>query len=126
MLSDATFIGFIPVRDVAAARAFYEGVLGLEVLEDRPFALVVNANGTAIRVTPVGELTVQPFTVAGWKVRDITATVRALTAKGVVFSRYDGMDQDELGVWSAPGGGQVAWFTDPDGNTLSLTSFADA
>jgi hypothetical protein len=48
--------------------------------------------------------------------------VRALTDRGVVFSRYDGMDQDELGIWSTPSGDRVAWFADPDGNTLSLTS----
>ena len=47
-----------------------------------------------------------------------------LTARGVEFTRYDGMEQDDLGVWSAPGGDQVAWFHDPDGNTLSLTQGA--
>jgi catechol 2,3-dioxygenase-like lactoylglutathione lyase family enzyme len=67
---------------------------------------------------------VQSFTIAGWRVGDIAATVRALEAKGVRFTRYDGMDQDELGIWTAPGGDKVAWFTDPDGNTLSLTEFA--
>ena len=55
---------------------------------------------------------------------DITATVRELAERGVRFSRYDSMDQDELGIWLTPGGDRVAWFTDPDGNTLSLTTFA--
>ena len=54
---------------------------------------------------------------------DIAAAVRGLAAKGVVFTRYEGMDQDENGVWTTPGGEQVAWFPDPDGNTLSLTQF---
>ena len=40
---------------------------------------------------------------------------------GVRFEQYAGMDQDERGVWTAPGGAKVAWFKDPDGNTLSLT-----
>ena len=57
---------------------------------------------------------------------DIAATVRDLSAKGVSFTRYDGMGQDETGVWTTPGGDKVAWFTDPDGNTLSLTQFAAA
>ncbi|HVX23458.1 MAG TPA: VOC family protein [Acidimicrobiales bacterium] len=123
MLTDAPFIGFVPVTDLSAARAFYEGTLGLAVREDTPFALVVDAAGTMLRLTPVPELTVQPFTVAGWRVPDIAATVRRLAEAGVRFTRYDGMDQDDLGIWTAPGGDRVAWFTDPDGNTLSLTTF---
>jgi catechol 2,3-dioxygenase-like lactoylglutathione lyase family enzyme len=46
-----------------------------------------------------------------------------LTARGVHFTRYDGMGQDERGVWAAPGGAKIAWFLDPDGNNLSLTEF---
>ena len=124
MLAGAPFIGFIPVRDIFGARGFYERVLGLRVVEDTPFALVLDANGTMVRVTPVPDLTVQSFTIAGWRVDDIVATVRALSAKDVRFTRYDGMGQDEAGIWTTPGGDKVAWFTDPDGNTLSLTEFA--
>jgi catechol 2,3-dioxygenase-like lactoylglutathione lyase family enzyme len=126
VLAGAPFIGFIPVRDIFEARGFYERVLGLRVVEDTPFALVLDANGTMLRVTPVPNLAVQSFTIAGWRVGDITAVVRALQAGGVRFTRYDGMDQDDLGIWTTPGGDKVAWFTDPDGNTLSLTEFAAA
>ena len=122
VLAGAPFIGFIPVRDIFEARGFYTRVLGLRVLEDTPFAVVLDAGGTTLRLTPVPWLSVQPFTVAGWRVADITATVRDLAAKGVRFTRYDAMDQDELGIWTAPGGDRVAWFADPDGNTLSLTT----
>ena len=59
----------------------------------------------------------------GWSVEDISATVEGLTAAGVVFERIEGVEQDELGVWRSPGGASVAWFKDPDGNTLSLTQF---
>jgi catechol 2,3-dioxygenase-like lactoylglutathione lyase family enzyme len=124
VLTDASFMGFIPVTDVSVARAFYEGVLGLRVLDESPFAVVIDANGTSLRLTPVPELDVQPFTVAGWQVDDIHEAVRTLTDKGVGFLRYRGMDQDEFGVWTTPGGDHVAWFNDPDGNTLSLTGFA--
>jgi catechol 2,3-dioxygenase-like lactoylglutathione lyase family enzyme len=124
VLAGAPFIGFIPVRDIFEARGFYERVLGLRVVEDTPFAVVLDANGTMLRLTPVPGLAVQPFTIAGWRVADIAAAVRDLEARGVRFTRYDGMGQDELGIWTAPGGDRVAWFTDPDGNTLSLTSFA--
>jgi hypothetical protein len=62
--------------------------------------------------------------VLGWAVSDIRAAVGELLAKGIVFKVYPGFGQDELGIWTAPGGGaQVAWFTDPDGNVLSLTQF---
>ena len=124
MLADASFIGFIPVRDLPAARGFYEGTLGLRVVDDNPFALVLDAGGTMLRVTPVADLAARPFTVAGWDVPDIGAAVRALAGRGVQFTRYDGLAQDELGIWTTPGGDRVAWFTDPDGNTLSLTAFA--
>jgi catechol 2,3-dioxygenase-like lactoylglutathione lyase family enzyme len=124
VLADAPFIGFIPARDLAAARAFYEGTLGLRVVEDTPFALVLDAAGTMLRVTLVPGHTAGPFTVAGWNVPDIGAAVRDLAGRGVQFARYDGMTQDDLGVWTAPGGDLVAWFQDPDGNTLSLTAFA--
>ena len=67
--------------------------------------------------------TPQPFTVLGWAVRDIAQTVRELAARGVAFHRYGFMQQDDLGIWSAPSGARVAWFPDPDGNTLSLTQF---
>ena len=50
--------------------------------------------------------------------------VRTLAGRGIQFARYDGMTQDDLGFWITPGGDRVAWFKDPDGNTLSLTTFA--
>jgi predicted enzyme related to lactoylglutathione lyase len=71
-------------------------------------------------------LAARSFTTAGWNVPDIDAVVRDLAGRGVQFTRYAGMTQDELGVWTTPGGDRVAWFTDPDGNTLSLTTFATA
>ncbi len=56
--------------------------------------------------------------------RPISATIDEPAARGVTFTRYDGMDQDERGIWAAPGGDQVAWFLDPDENNLSLTQVA--
>jgi catechol 2,3-dioxygenase-like lactoylglutathione lyase family enzyme len=124
MLGSAPLMAFIPVTDIGAARGFYESTLGLRVLDESPFVLVVDANGTKVRITPVPDLRPQPFTIAGWEVADIGTTVEELTALGVVFNRYDGMDQRSNGVWASPSGDLVAWFVDPDGNTLSLTQFA--
>jgi catechol 2,3-dioxygenase-like lactoylglutathione lyase family enzyme len=124
MLGRAPIIAFVPVTDLAVARRFYVDTLGLPVLDESPFALVVDAGGTMLRLTPVADLQPQPFTVVGWSVPDISATVVALTALGVTFTHYDGMDQDASNIWHAPSGDRVAWFTDTDGNTLSLTTFA--
>ena len=117
-------MGFVPVRDLGVARTFYEGTLGLAVTTASPFAVVVDAGGTSLRLTEVPDLEPQPFTIAGWEVTDITATVDLLAARGVAFRRYEGMGQDERGIWTTPGGDRVAWFNDTDGNTLSLTMFA--
>lgn len=125
ILGTSKVVAFVPVTDAARARAFYEGVLGLRLVEDqKPFAMVFDANGTMLRVTPVGEYHPQPFTVLGWDVEQIESTVERLTAAGVVFQRYPGMnDSDPLGIWTAPGGARVAWFKDPDGNVLGVTQF---
>jgi catechol 2,3-dioxygenase-like lactoylglutathione lyase family enzyme len=124
VLAGAPFIGFIPVRDTSQARSFYEGILGLRVVEETSFALVIDANGTMLRLTGVPELAPQPFTIAGWQVADIAAAVRQLTENGVRFVRYDTMEQDEFRIWTSPGGDKIAWFQDPDQNLLSLTMFA--
>ena len=92
------------------------------VSEELPFALVFDLDGVMLRVTTVKELTPAAYTVLGWRTGDISATVRALQQSGVVFERYPGMAQDELGIWTVPGGAaRVAWFKDPDGNTLSVS-----
>jgi catechol 2,3-dioxygenase-like lactoylglutathione lyase family enzyme len=124
MLGTARIVAFAPVTDVDRARAFYIGVLGLRMVEDTPFALVCDAGGTILRITPVGELSPQPFTVLGWAVDDIVATSLALVDAGVELLRFEGMDQVELGVWTTPGGERIAWFNDPDGNVLSLYQHA--
>ncbi|HWF17829.1 MAG TPA: VOC family protein [Verrucomicrobiae bacterium] len=121
MLNQAPVIGFIPSRDFKPARAFYEGVLGLRVLSVDAFAMVFDANGTPIRVTLVGKFEPHPFTILGWRVPRIEETVSQLKSKGVRFERFDGLTQDELGIWAAPSGAKVAWFKDPDGNMLSVS-----
>ena len=123
MLGSSDVIAFVGATDLGRARAFYEQVLGLPMTGQNDFACVFDANGTMIRVTAVPEVARGGYTVLGWRVADIAAAVRDLSAKGVVLLRYDGMDQDDSGVWTTPGGEQVAWFADPDGNILSLTQF---
>jgi hypothetical protein len=85
--------------------------------------LVFDANGIMLRVANVGKVVIAPYTVLGWQVKNIGESMKALLAAGVKFEIYAGQGQDELGVWHTPSGAKVAWFKDPDGNTLSITQF---
>ena len=123
MLESARAIAFVPATDLGRARNFYEGVLGLEVLDVSGFACVFRVGGATLRVALVGTFSPQPFTVFGWAVGGISETMAGLAARGVEFLRYEGMDQDPAGVWTTPGGDRIAWFRDPEGNVLSLTQF---
>jgi catechol 2,3-dioxygenase-like lactoylglutathione lyase family enzyme len=124
MLSDARVCGFAATTDVAAATAFYRDVLGLTLVDENPYALVFDANGTMLRITAVQEAVIAPYTVLGWNVDDIAGEVRALVGRGVSFMQVDGIDQDDLGIWTTPDGSRIAWFHDPDGNVLSLAQHA--
>ena len=120
MLANQKLKAFVPTVDTKKARHFYKDVLGLTLLSQDNYALEFDANGTLLRVTAVRELQPHPFTVLGWKVVDISSVIINLNDKGIVFERYDFLQQDALGIWEAPGGTKVAWFKDPDGNILSL------
>jgi catechol 2,3-dioxygenase-like lactoylglutathione lyase family enzyme len=124
MLENADLIAFVPTRDPQRARRFYEKTLGLEFVSEDPFALVFNAHGVVLRianVSTVKDFKPAPFTILGWRVSSAASTVRALREKGIEFERFQGMDQNALGIWHSPSGAQVAWFKDPDGNILSIT-----
>ena len=116
-------MAFGATRDGARAREFYEKTLGLSLISEDNFAVVLDANGTMLRLQKVETFTPSVFTALGWEVSNIRAAVSELLTRGVTFQKYPWMDQDELGIWSAPSGARVAWFRDPDGNTLSLTEF---
>jgi catechol 2,3-dioxygenase-like lactoylglutathione lyase family enzyme len=121
-LAGQPLTAFVGASDAERARRFYGDVLGLPLVSDElPLALVFDCHGTALRVTMVERVAPAGYTVLGWRVPDITATVTALRDAGVRFERYPGMQQDALGIWTSPSGAQVAWFRDPDGNTLSVS-----
>jgi catechol 2,3-dioxygenase-like lactoylglutathione lyase family enzyme len=123
MLTSNRIVAFAATRDPKRAKAFYSDTLGLKLVSEDPFALVFDVHGTMLRVTSVGEFTPHPFTVLGWETPDIASDIKNLVEAGVKFERFPGMKQNDLGVWTAPSGGKIAWFKDPDGNTLSLTEF---
>jgi catechol 2,3-dioxygenase-like lactoylglutathione lyase family enzyme len=120
MLTHSPLVAFIPTKDATRARRFYE-TLGLRFVSDDAFAIVMDANGTMVRIVRVDDFTPFPFTILGWQVKDIHKTVAEMTGQAVKFNRYPFLEQSADGVWTAPGGARVAWFIDPDGNTLSLS-----
>jgi catechol 2,3-dioxygenase-like lactoylglutathione lyase family enzyme len=121
MLDTAKLMAFIPTRDADRARPFYETALALRFLSDDGFALNFETAGLMLRVVRVGDFSPHSFTILGWTVPNIDAAIADLTSRGVQFLRIQGMQQDPTGVWTAPGGAKVAWFKDPDGNTLSIS-----
>jgi catechol 2,3-dioxygenase-like lactoylglutathione lyase family enzyme len=114
---------FSATTNARRARAFYETVLGLEFVADDPFAVVFKTGPILLRIQKVARKPKINFTVLGWAVADIKKTVRRLSKAGVEFARYDGLKQDSDGIWKSPSGARVAWFHDPDDNTLSLTEY---
>ncbi|MDJ0921439.1 MAG: VOC family protein [Henriciella sp.] len=113
---------FLATKNAEAARAFYEGVLGLTLEADDPFALVYQLSGAELRLSKVPDFTPLPFTVLDWQVADIMAAHADLSANGVDFLVFDGMGQDDHQVWTSPdGGAKILWFKDPDGNVLSVS-----
>jgi hypothetical protein len=123
MTTLGNLMGFIPTRDGDAARAFYETKVGLRFISDDQFALVFQSGANMIRISRTGSFTPAPFTILGWQSSQIEQDIRDMSARGIAFERYDYITppQDDLGIWTTPTGAKVAWFKDPDGNTLSIS-----
>jgi len=122
LLSHCKPVAFVLTANRDRAEAFYRDVLGLRFVADDGFAAVFDLDGAPLRITEIPDHKPGPHPVLGWMVDDIEATVREIADRGVVFTVYEGMGQDALGIWSAPdGSAKVAFFADPDGNGLSLT-----
>ncbi len=113
---------FLATSNVEAARNFYEQKLGLVLHFDSSFALVYQLAGAELRLSKVPAHSPLPFTVLDWQVSDIDQAHAALSASGIEFAIFDGMGQDQRGVWTSPDGdAQILWFKDPDGNVLSVS-----
>jgi catechol 2,3-dioxygenase-like lactoylglutathione lyase family enzyme len=120
MLNTASITALVGTMKPDAAKAFYEGVLGLKFIADDTFALVFEGKNARVRVSRVPMVAPAQYAVLAFTVDDIEKTVDGLAAKGVVFARFGFLVQDSKGVWAAPDGTKVAWFHDPDMNLLSL------
>ncbi|MCW3796404.1 VOC family protein [Sphingomonas sp. BN140010] len=125
VLSGSTVIAFLYTTDVERCIRWYGDVLALEARSRDEYGaelVVSGAPGAMVRVTALPSFTPSEHPVVGWDVPDMAAVGRALGDKGVRFTIYDGMGQDEHGICTSPDGkSRLAWFSDPDGNVLMLT-----
>jgi hypothetical protein len=113
----------ICTRNRDRATAFYRDTLGLVMAYEDNLAAVLNVGGITLRISTVSDFSPHDHTILGFCVSDVLSTVTALREKGVTFNIYRHFPQDELGILSVPGGNvRVAWFSDPDGNVLSVTN----
>ncbi|HZZ36265.1 MAG TPA: VOC family protein [Caulobacteraceae bacterium] len=122
MLGKETMVAFLATSRPDAARAFFEGVLGLTFVHEHEHLVVFSSGAALLSLQKTDIVTPPRGTALGWDVKDLRGVIEALVARGVRFERFEGMEQDELGIWR-PGGPTtgVAWFKDPDGNLLSLS-----
>lgn len=122
ILNQAGAVAFLYVADRERALAFYRDILGLELHSSDGFGDFIALGGALLRMTVLQDHKPLPHPVLGWNVEDIAATVTALRDRGIAFTIYEGFGQDPLGIWTAPDNKtRLAWFTDPDGNVLTLS-----
>jgi catechol 2,3-dioxygenase-like lactoylglutathione lyase family enzyme len=126
-LSDFEVRASIAVSDIRQSVAFYEGKLGLRALRSGPSAKIADGSrvygsggGPALNVYQSVSAGESSATLATWYVDDIEQIVDELTADRVEFTRYDQFDHDAKGITARAGGGRIAWFQDPDGNTFAI------
>ena len=122
MFQDSKAFSGFAVDDLAKAREFYEGTLGLgtEMLDEDNGVMALKLAGDRDVVVYVkGDFVPATYTVLNFPVGDVEAAVDELASRGVAFERYEGFPQDEKGIVTE-GGPQIAWFKDPAGNILSV------
>jgi catechol 2,3-dioxygenase-like lactoylglutathione lyase family enzyme len=121
MLESGRLAGFLATTDYDKAREFYGSKLGFEFVSLDHYALVMRVGGHSVRISKIPNFTPRQGTVLGWEVSDIEAVVHWLIDRGIQLEKYPFVQDQKLGIWTAPGGARVAWFTDPDGNILSVS-----
>lgn len=127
MLSSRNAMTNLAVRDVARARKFYEGVLGLEPVDTEGDSLVVYRSGDSrLLVYESTFAGTNKATAATWAVEDVDGEVKTLREKGVRFEHYDMPEMKEVGDVYVAGEMRIAWFKDPDGNVLSIVNGGDS
>ncbi len=121
ILTEAKSMGFVASVQPEQAKKFYGETLGLKFLNEDQYGTMYSVSKSlTLRVQKVKELKPQPFTIFGWQVDDIEIAVNSLVERGVKFEVFGFPGQDKRGICTFKNGAKVAWFKDPDGNTLSI------
>lgn len=120
MLQDSPIYCYLPAKDVARARTFYEGKLGFKPAREPAGGVVYEcAGGTACFLYPTPNAGTSKASQAFWEVMDIESTMAELKRRGVTFEKYDLPGTDANGITTG-GGAKAAWFKDPEGNILAI------
>ena len=120
MFKDSHVFSGFSSNDIAAAKTFYGDILGLDVTEENGMLSVRFAGGGRGIIYPKPNHEPATFTILNFPVDDVEAAVDALSAKGVAFERYPGLNQDERGIARDDNTPPIAWFKDPAGNILAV------
>ena len=121
MLAGCPLYPTIPTKDLARARAFYEGVLGLPVSDDKGFEIIFLAGNVPVDVFESEQAGTAAHTIAAFIADDIEPIVRGLQERGVVFEEYDLPGLKTIDGIAVLGPDKAAWFKDPDGNILNIS-----
>jgi catechol 2,3-dioxygenase-like lactoylglutathione lyase family enzyme len=113
-------VAFVYVADRARGLGFYRDTLGLRVVDSDPYGDLLELPAALLRLTTLSDFKPHAHPVLGFEVADMVATIEGLRERGVAFEIYEGMGQDELGVFTSPDGGKLAFFKDTEGNALML------
>jgi len=121
MLQDFPMYAYIPAKDLARARQFYEAKVGLRPGQETNGGVVYeSAGGTACFLYPTPNAGTSQASQAFWSVQDVDGLVRKLKARGVVFEDYDMPGERSAEGAITAGGAKAAWFKDSEGNILAL------
>jgi catechol 2,3-dioxygenase-like lactoylglutathione lyase family enzyme len=122
MLKDAAIVPYIPVGDLARARAFYEGKIGLQPAEEYAGGVIYKFGlGSWVFMYPSAGAGTSKASTAFWSVENVEAEVAELKARGVVFEEYDWPGLKTVNSIATGGGAKTAWFKDSEGNILAIS-----
>ncbi|NPC54656.1 VOC family protein [Caenimonas soli] len=121
MLQDSPMYAYIPAKDLARARKFYEEKVGLKPSQETNGGVVYEfGKGTACFLYPTPNAGTSQASQAFWSVADVDREIEALKAKGVVFEDYDMPGEKSAAGAITAGGAKAAWFKDSEGNIMAL------
>jgi predicted enzyme related to lactoylglutathione lyase len=121
VLKTAPIRAYIPVSDLARARKFYEGTVGLEPREQYAGGVIYSCGGSEVFMYPTSNAGTSRASQAFWSVDDVEAEVAELKARGVKFEEYDVPGVTMKNSIATGGGARTAWFKDTEGNILAVS-----